>query len=203
MPPVTRLQPAPGIRSRFKQVIPIAFGAAAALAALSLSPGSALAYVVTVGGVQYDVTTFTGSYNDNKSKFALPANGGVMPWWGNGTLASQFATQVGSFFGYPNGPLGFDCTTFCGPIFGYAGDLGGFPNNFGTGSIRLPSGTVVQQPVQPQTASFTWAQLAPPPALTPGPLPLFGAAAAFGFSRKLRKRIQESSQPLGAGRPRA
>jgi hypothetical protein len=42
-----------------------------------------------------------------------------------------------------------------------------------------------------------------PAAPAPGPLPLFGAAAAFGFSRKLRKRIQESSQPLGAGRPRA
>ena len=40
----------------------LALGAAAALAAISLSPGSAQAYVVRVGGVQYDVTTFTGSY---------------------------------------------------------------------------------------------------------------------------------------------
>ena len=28
-----------------------------------------------------------------------------------------------------------------------------------------------------------------PPAAVPGPLPLVGAAAAFGFSRRLRKRI--------------
>ena len=30
---------------------------------------------------------------------------------------------------------------------------------------------------------------APEPEVVPGPLPLFGAAAAFGWSRKLRKRI--------------
>lgn len=54
----------------------LALGAAAALAAISLSPGSAQALVVTVGGVQYDVTTFTGTYNANASKFALPRREG-------------------------------------------------------------------------------------------------------------------------------
>ena len=34
-----------------------ALGAAAALAAISLSPSSAQAFVVTVGGAQYDVST--------------------------------------------------------------------------------------------------------------------------------------------------
>jgi hypothetical protein len=80
----------------------LALGAAAALAAISLSPGSAQAYVVTVGGVQYDVTTFTGSYNNNTSKFATPANSGVMPWWGNQATATAFATAVGTNLGTPN-----------------------------------------------------------------------------------------------------
>jgi hypothetical protein len=31
------------------------------------------------------------------------------------------------------------------------------------------------------------------PAQAPGPLPLLGAAAAFGYSRKLRNRIQKST----------
>lgn len=31
---------------------------------------------------------------------------------------------------------------------------------------------------------------APPPASVPGPLPLLGAGAAFGWSRRLRKRTQ-------------
>lgn len=30
----------------------------------------------------------------------------------------------------------------------------------------------------------------------PGPLPLFGAAAAFGYSRKLRNRIKDSKLPV-------
>jgi hypothetical protein len=29
----------------------------------------------------------------------------------------------------------------------------------------------------------------------PGPIPLFGVAAAFGYSRKLRKRIKTSKLP--------
>jgi hypothetical protein len=39
---------------------------------------------------------------------------------------------------------------------------------------------------------------APPPAAAPGPLPIFGAAAAFGFSRKLRKRIKNSAKPVSS-----
>lgn len=64
----------------------LAFGAAAVLAVISLSPGSAKAACatgtaanlcrVTVGGIQYDVTTFTGSHNNSTNKFAnLPAPG--------------------------------------------------------------------------------------------------------------------------------
>jgi len=91
----------------------LALGAAAALAAISLSPGSAQAYEVTVGGNRYDVTTFTGSYNSNTNKFAnLPAPG-VMPWWGSADLASQFTAAVGTSLGSAiNGG-------FAGPIFAY------------------------------------------------------------------------------------
>ncbi len=71
-----------------------ALGAAAALAASRLSAGSAQAYVVTVGGLQYDVTTFTGTYNANASKFSTAANGGVMPWYGSASLAQNFASAV-------------------------------------------------------------------------------------------------------------
>ena len=79
-----------------------ALGAAAALAAISLSPGSAQAFVVTVNSVQYDVTTFTGSYDGNISKFSPPPAPGVMPWWNNSNLAIDFATALGSLAGYPN-----------------------------------------------------------------------------------------------------
>jgi hypothetical protein len=61
MIPVTYMHPPARHSSRLGQRLQVALGAAAALAAISLSPGSAQAYVVSVGGVQYDVTTFTGN----------------------------------------------------------------------------------------------------------------------------------------------
>jgi hypothetical protein len=44
--------------------------------------------------VQYDVTTFTGNYYNNTSKFALPPLPGVMPWWGSSSLASQMLPHL-------------------------------------------------------------------------------------------------------------
>ena len=47
----------------------LALGATAALASISLSPGSAQAYVVSVGGVEYDLSTYTftpNQYTTNK-----------------------------------------------------------------------------------------------------------------------------------------
>jgi hypothetical protein len=41
----------------------------------------------------------------------------------------------------------------------------------------------------------------PAPAAVPGPLPLLGAAAAFGYSRRLRRRVNQSRvAPSPAGR---
>ncbi len=150
-----------------------------------------------MNGVQYDVTTFTGTYNANSSKFATPANGGVMPWWdgaGTGTLAQAFATKVGLGLGLPNSGSGGS-----GPVFGYR-VFGGI-QNFRVNS----SGTTFNQAVANGT-SFTYAQATlytPPAASVPGPLPLFGAAAALGFSRKLRKRIQVARMPQVSNLPLA
>jgi hypothetical protein len=159
--------------SRVGQRLQVAFGAAAALAAISLSPGSAQAYVVTVDGVQYDVTTFTGSYNANTSKFATAANNGVMPWWNNSTMAEAFAGQVGSALGLVN----VDGTL--GPFFGYRNNDVGISNYRWVGStsaVGLGSAGYIAQ--------RTWAQATPVPA----PLPLLGAALPLSFCHRLRSR---------------
>jgi hypothetical protein len=171
----------------------LALGAAAALAAISLSPGSAQAYVVTVGGVQYDVTTFTGSYDDNTSKFETAANNGVMPWWEDFDLGALFATAVRENLGTPNsysgntsGPI-FSVEAFDGDVFGQiwcTADCSGLTNPIPTG--WLASNSVV----------YAQATLYTAPSAAPGPLPLSGAAAAFGFSRKLRKRIKRSTNAV-------
>ena len=187
----------------------LALGAVVALAALSFSPGSAQAYVVTVGQLQYDVTTFTGQYNSNTSKFQTAANGGGMPWWNSTALAQQFATALGTSLGIVN-----TCSLAinCGPLFSYSrrpGFVVPFLENWrfdqsasgGVGGV-LPDNSVDGR------AFRSWAQAtlydAPASdASAPAPLPLFGAGAAFGFSRKLRKRIKLTPAALGSSLPLA
>jgi len=174
--------------ARLGHRIQLALGAAAALAAISLSPGSAQAYVVTVGGVQYDVTTFTGSYDDKTSKFATAANGGVMPWWGSSTLASEFATQVGSGLGIINNPPG-------GPAFAYS-------NSYPFANTKMSNGTntfdnsYLQMYPNNNGIPIVWAQATP----VPGPLPLFGAALPLGFCSRLSRRSKRLRQGVTSRR---
>jgi hypothetical protein len=199
-----------------------ALGAGVALAAISFSTGSAQAACapgtpagtcrVTVGGLQYDVTTFTGSYNGggDTNKFAPPPAPGVMPWWGDQSKATAFATAVGDGLGAPNGG-----STPDGPYFAYEYDPN-YNSGFGPSPAVLMSfrsnsanpPAVISSQYNP-SGSAAWAQAAlvsspaAPAAAAPGPLPLFGAAAAFGFSRRLRKRIEGARLPIGSSQPLA
>jgi hypothetical protein len=90
---------------------------------MSLSPGSAQAYVVTVGGVQYDVTQFTGDYDSNIIKFETAANGGVMPWFGSQSQAASFAIALGGALGYSaENNIGENPPQTNGPFFAWAAD---------------------------------------------------------------------------------
>lgn len=183
--------------SRVDRRIQVVLGAAAAVAAISLSPGSAQAYVVTVGGVQYDVTTFTGTYSDNIGKFRTPANGGVMPWWGVESTANAFAAAVGSLAGEPNNLSG---NTF-GPIFAVRFE-GSSPGNVFGRYYGYNGSNAINDYYRAASEPRVWAQVSPVSTPAPGPLPALGAAAAYGFSRQLRKRIQ-GRFPAGSALPLA
>lgn len=174
-------------------LIQVALGAASALATLSLIPDSAKALVVNVGGTNYDVTTFTGKFSDNVSKFATPASGGVMPWWGDEGLAAQFAAAVNGNLGYPNS------LNENSEFYAYSVSTGVNMRYKFSGNSNTPAGFFGGS-VSP-VSSYTWAQASLAPAAVPAPLPLFGAAAAFGFSRRLKKRIQATRRPLGPSHP--
>ena len=161
-----------------------------------LTAGQAQALVVNVSGYGYwNVTTFEGSFYNNTTQFALPADDGVMPWWGSQTAAEAFANAVRNQL-----PPAINCST-CepptsgGPFFGYGtNELGGQPIQYSyfqypTSNPRLGGAVSTYQP-----GSFTsvWAKADPAASTVPGPLPALGAAAAFGFSRKLRKRLKAS-----------
>ena len=166
-----------------------------------LGAGQAQALIVNVGGQSWNVSIFNGTYKDNAAKFALPANGGKMPWWGEVGSSTIFAEAVGTAFGYPN-------LTYPGPGGngdGFPGPVGPFftystPGISGSGENLVRSinaGYVYGSPYSASAGNptgfnsndtlwFAEAELA-----VPGPLPALGAAAAFGFSRKLRKRIKD------------
>jgi hypothetical protein len=158
------------------------FTASASLALPLLSALPAAAVTVTIGVNSYDVTVFTGSYNSNTSLFQS-LSPGQMPWWGDttGDTASAFATQVFNQLG--SGP-----TSGYGPVFAYDIDAGGVVGI--TQSLtHLPSQNVETIGLNDSVAYAIATPLGPPPNQVPAPLPVFGAMAAFGCSRKLRKRI--------------
>jgi hypothetical protein len=96
---------------RFNRTFSLSVVVGAAAFCCASNPAQALPVQATVNGVTYDVTTFTGSYDANTSKFALPLSG-LMPWWGSQSIESDFATQIWDRLGLP-------LFGFAGPIFAY------------------------------------------------------------------------------------
>jgi hypothetical protein len=190
-----------------KGVLKTVFGAAVAMGVLGA--GQAHALVVTVNGQDWDVTTFYGTYIDNSTKFntETPVNGGVMPWFGIGAtetldlLADVFATAVGGRLGFPNGPLAANEPPTGGPFFAWqvtsnptVNDVtlvGRYISVSNCVPLGDPADCGLDRGLVNDRTEVTWAQATP----VPGPLPVLGAAAAFGFSRKLRKRIKTSTNP--------
>ena len=147
-------------------------GAAASL----LVSAPAQAAVVNVGGVLYDVTVLETSYTASTSSFQLPPLG-QMPWWGSQASADNFAGQVFS-------ALGEGSTAGYGPLFAYAYNAS-ISNVIGSlQDLSAPGSFIDGTPAASATVKYAIAT-----APVPGPLPLFGAAAAFGWSRQLRRRI--------------
>jgi len=142
----------------------------------------AAAVTVTIGTNSYDVTVFTGSYSNYTSLFQA-LSPGQMPWWGDNTgdSASEFATQVYDLLG--NGP-----TSGYGPVFAYELDSAGvvgISQNLINPLVQNGESIALDTPV----AYAIVTPLGQPPSPVPAPLPVFGAMAAFGYSRRIRKRM--------------
>ena len=188
-----------------------------AVAAGVLGAGQAQALVVTVNGQHWNVNFFDGTQGGpNAALFQTAANGGRMPWFtnvasscgtnenasGNNCLAVQFSNAVGTQLSGPSAlqtlRFAFSGMTSDFVSYGQTGTACTGSSCLRTGqfiSIRDGVTTLDTEPQQnpvpgnpptPNAARWAYADL------VPGPLPLFGVAAAFGFSRKLRKRINDS-----------
>ena len=162
-----------------------------------LGAGQAQALIVTVdlgqgaGPQNWNVTTFTGAYSNNIGKFNTPSNGGVMPWWtgpgGSISTAKAFATAVGFSLGKPN------YSGVYGPLFGYR-PQGTMLNSVAFSACAFDACEASFNADNSNTIVWAQADLV----ATPGPLPLLGAAAAFGFSRKLRMRIKTGTNSVSS-----
>jgi hypothetical protein len=129
-------------------------------------------FPITLSNLMYSFDNFatagitfnTGSYTASGAGFGLDILGGVVNAPG-GVIGSNFAVS----FTIPAGT--YTPTT-------------------GSRFIRMNVGSNNAADTLPQTQTRQSLPVASPStAQTPGPLPLIGAAAAFGFSRKLRRRI--------------
>ena len=149
---------------------------AGSLSLLSGQPASAL--VVQVQGTHYDLEIFNGSYYDQPDYFKSTINGGRMPWWGNSSLASDFAFALAD--GLSPAPLPQN-----GPLFStsYNGtDVGASLYDLSTlGITDVINDNVSFSAASPQS----YVVLSAP---VPAPLPVLGATTALSFARRLRRR---------------
>jgi hypothetical protein len=200
---------------------PVAFSSPS-FAQSACAPGTPPSYLAlgstgcTSGDLIYSNFSFTGfaastslSISDSGSQHTFSAAGLN---FGNGTIASYSYTVAiapgnpdASFLGYrtgvttsdvfnalastktltgtPNGGVSTATNATLGNLVTYSPTIGG-PVVF-TSSINVTGGRM-------DTFTDTVAQQIQVP--VPGPLPILGAAAAFGYSRRLRKRISTSHQ---------
>ena len=115
----------------------LVFGGLALAATICMFPATSNAdAVVTVEGTQYDVSTVTTTFSIDESLLE------AQPWWGNTSLAAEFATAVGLDFGLPNQPP---------PPFGPAGPLFATSTNF----VVVDSVTIIPPNPDPVEIGFS------------------------------------------------
>jgi len=67
----------------------------AAILSMALIPAPARAVTVTVGGIDYTLSTLGGSFNDNAATLQ------TQPWWGSYDVALEFATKYDALVSTP------------------------------------------------------------------------------------------------------
>jgi hypothetical protein len=163
-------------------LLPNSFGSIAC----NTVPGGAIissaAVVCTGPDGNMNLYNVQGPSSFNRTVFIFDANSvsGIPTGIDGGGTPPVFGIDTGYTPGTPiSSTATFNSTTLAGIGFTTTGLLG-------TWTLQPADGS------DPYTANDTIQVVigAPPPAAVPGPLPLLGAGAAFGWARRLRKRTQ-------------
>jgi hypothetical protein len=149
------------------------------------TPLAAQAVTINVGGTDYEVFYTSTSYNANPDLFGA-ASPGQMPWWGNAALASAFALEVYNQLGQDVYQVGY------GPVFAYDYNPANSGEVYGLAQNTLDINDQLNlDSIAPLAASVTHPYAyARANTSVPAPMPLFGAAAAFGWARRLRNNLK-------------
>jgi hypothetical protein len=145
---------------------------------LSTQPAAAVS--INVDGQAYETFAVSGKPAESLSDFAAFPSG-KMPWWGDPMKASKFAKE---HFASLNGS-----TSDYGPLFAY--EFSGTNLNGVVQSFNDPNS---QDMMSSATTDSTVYSIAADPSVfnntqVPTPIPVFGATAAFAWSRQLRRRL--------------
>lgn len=159
--------------------IPVAFLGGTILSMLSPAPAAAI--TISVGGINYDVSAFSTSPASQPDAFGLPPQG-QMPWWGNDTLASEFATTLFNQLG-----TGWDADY--GPVFAYSLDTS-WSEVRGVAQSITDINDLID--VIASTGSTNTYAIASPLPDVPGPLPVLAMATGWGWSRRLRTWLRRA-----------
>ena len=149
------------------------------------TPLAGQAVTINVSGTDYEVFYTSTSYNTNPGLFGS-ASPGQMPWWGNAALASAFALEVNNQLGQDVYQAGY------GPIFAYDYNPAGSGEVYGLVQNMLDISDQLNLDITAPLAAnvmhpYAYAK---PNTPVPAPIPLFGAAAAFGWARRLRNNLK-------------
>ncbi len=153
----------------------------------------------------YTIQYVEGAWTDP----AIQAQLTTTPWWGNSALAAQLSAVLMNSTGtgtpavptitLPQSILNNGTTPPVAAWYLFATNTASvFGNNVVQGYFTSPPAYSMAVPLNilQSATPYTWAigTFTPPPNQpVPGPLPLLGAASAFGFSRRLRSRINKSA----------
>jgi hypothetical protein len=156
-------------------------GSMAAASSL-FAPPPADALIIKVNGKKYDIITFNGTFEASLGVFAPPSSQGLgrMPWWDDGDLAEDFANALGD-------ALVNNFIPDQGPFFAFTAD-GGFVTS-SVLALNTPGSSSDGFTEFSEEMTYAVINATRPVSSVPAPLPIFGAAACFGWSRRLRTRI--------------
>lgn len=162
----------------------------AALVAMVALGAPARAVVIQVDGVDWTISATevrAGTGVDTFRSTYITSQ----PWNGSVATASRFAEALGGRLSFPNE------NSAVSPFFAYAALTD--PQDPGLATYRaagaLASGGIYDAFQPASTDTYTYATATRANTGVPGPLPLLGGMAAFGWSRRMRRRVFLSPRP--------